>query len=183
VKPALVLILLLAAATVILWPTAVAATSISFTATMEPNSNEFLAGEGWYIVKTFMFATDDKYLCSSSNCSYSIDNGQFRPNIFTHGFTFEGDIKISLPQGSAKSVTSKFYPMRIDFDKTGSVENMKGNESKQVDSLSGMVKLGSNILFPDFKYKTENVNLVLEKGNSTLANPVLNVKVLKCFFC
>ena len=130
-----------------------------------------------------MFATDDKDLCSSNNCSYTIDKGQFRPNTFTHGFIFEGDLKVSLSQKLGQSIASKFFPVRIDFDKTGSVENMKGNKSSQIDSLSGMLKLGANMFFPDFKYKTESANLMLEKANGILSNPVLNVKALRCLFC
>jgi hypothetical protein len=51
------------------------------------------------------------------------------------------NLKVLLPQGSAKGITSKFYPLRIDLDKTGSTENTNGSESKQVDSLNLILSL------------------------------------------
>lgn len=69
------------------------------------------------------------------------------------------------------------------MDKTGSVENTIGSGSKHVDSLSGVVKLGSNVFVPDFKYKTVNANLLLDNINGIFSNPVLAVKAERCFFC
>lgn len=69
------------------------------------------------------------------------------------------------------------------MDKTGSVENTSGGGSKRVDSLSGVVKLGSNVFSPDFKYKTVNANLLLDNINGIFSNPVLKLKAERCFFC
>lgn len=182
-KPTLVVILVVSVATIIVWPAASAAISISFTTTLEPNSNKFLASEGYYIVKTFVFATDDKDLCSSNNCTYSIENGQFRPNMVTHGFTFEGDLKVSILQKPTQTITSKFFPIRIDLDKTGSIENMKGNKLSRIYSLGGVAKLGANIYDPDLKYQTENASLLVGRVNGILNNPSFKVKAERCFFC
>ena len=55
------------------------------------------------------------------------------------------------------TTTSKFNPIRADFDKTASQEK----QGQTTETLQGTINFGKNIFNPDFQYKVVNGTLVV----------------------
>jgi hypothetical protein len=100
-------------------------------AKLQPHENEFLADDGWYKINSFQFTTNNTEFCPSNNCTYSIENGEFRPDSSTGGYVFDGKLKVTVTEGDTK--TSKFYALRADLEKAGSEET----PSKLTEILEG----------------------------------------------
>src|SRR5919197_2734535 len=104
-------------------------------------------------MKVELTANNATGICISNNCQFSIENADFRHNTATGGYVFEGLLKSTVAKGDVK--TSKFINMRVDLDKSGSVERL----GKTTEMLEGEIDFGKNTYSPDFKYKVDNGTL------------------------
>jgi hypothetical protein len=91
-----------------------------------------------------MNASKGSKLCPSGDCQYSIENGELRPDTTSGGYTFEGQVKVSVITNDITN--SKFYPMRVYLSKTGSQEK----ESQTIEFPQGTINFGRNTFSPDF---------------------------------
>lgn len=147
---------------IMLRPAEAEAASISLKAALEPSQNQYLASQGYYDVTRFYFSTDDKSLCSSTNCMYGVENGQLQPNIFTHGFTLVGDLKVSVP--ITQGIESRFYHMSIGLDK---IRSIAYNNGTTFYMLSGTAGIGGSTFAPaQFSYNIQNATLLSVNNES-----------------
>ncbi len=147
---------------IVVRPAETEAASISLKAALEPSQNQYLASQGYYDVTRFYFSTDDKSLCNSTNCMYQVENGQLQPNIFTHGFTLVGDLKVSVP--ITQGIESRFYHMSIGLDKIGSIEYHNGTTFYM---LGGTAGIGGAAFAPaQFSYNIQNATLLSVNNES-----------------
>ena len=111
----------------------------------KPDENEFLAKDGYYqIYASGVNSTIGGTLCPSGSCQYNIENGHFRPNTASGGYIFEGILKVGVVTND--TVNSKFYPFRVDLDKTASQEK----QGRTTEVLTGSIGFGRNTFSPDF---------------------------------
>ncbi len=130
---------------------------------LQPHENEFLSNDGYYEVDSFqMTANNAQELCPTNNCQYDIENGEFKPNSFTGGYVFDGQLKVSVTEGD--STSSKFHEMRADLDKSGSEET----PSRTTETLEGDIGFGENIYMPDFEYQVVNGTLEVDEQSPVL---------------
>jgi hypothetical protein len=132
-------------------------------AQLEPHENEFLADDGYYEIKKFGFVSSNgSEICPVNNCKYGVENGQFSPNSFSGGYTFEGTLKVTTQDDDSKK--SKFYDFRVSLDKTGQEET--GGETTQ--TLEGTFGLGGDTFNPDTEYDITNSTLLVDEKNPVL---------------
>ncbi len=141
--------------------------TVLLRAELQPHENEFLAEDGWYRINSFQFiANDTEEFCPSNNCEYEIENGEVRPDSFTGGYVFDGNLKVTITEGDAKN--SKFYNMRADLEKAGSEET----PSKLTEIIEGEIGFGGTIIDPDIEYQVVNGTLEVNEQSSTLTLPL-----------
>jgi hypothetical protein len=131
-------------------------------AEMKPHSNQFMP-EGYFEIKNFGFVpTDGSEICPQNNCKYTVENGQFSPNTFSGGYTFEGRLKVTTQEGDVKK--SKFYDFNVALDKTS--EEERNGETLQF--LEGTFGLGKDTYNPDISYDITNATLKVDEKNPVL---------------
>jgi hypothetical protein len=141
--------------------------TVLLRAELQPHENEFLAEDGWYRINSFQFiANDTEEFCPSNNCEYEIENGEVRPDSFTGGYVFDGNLKVTITEGDTKN--SKFYNMRADLEKAGSEET----PSKLTEIIEGDIGFGGTVIDPDIEYQVVNGTLEVNEQSSTLTLPL-----------
>jgi hypothetical protein len=165
-----VAILLLVASTSANLVLAQSTNSINMKASMKPSTTNQSTKQ--FEVKTFEVSTTDKSICPAVTCTYTIENGLFRPNaIITSAYVLQGTIHASSSSSSTTSggnTNSKVFPIRIDLINNGA----QTTNGKTTEMLVGSFNFGSNVLAPHFKYKITNATL----ENAGTDNPILTLK-------
>jgi hypothetical protein len=147
------------------------ADSIIMTVNLQPN--EFTK-YGYYQVSTWhMNASKGSKLCPSGDCQYSIEDAEFSPSAMG-GHLLVGLLKVSVVTND--TTNSKFYPIRVDLDRTASQEK----KGQTTESLQGSIMFGRNINKPDFEYKVDNGTLLLNPSSHVLT--LRGVRGLTCHF-
>jgi hypothetical protein len=132
-------------------------------AQMKPDSNPFLAKDGWYQVKKFGFvASNGSQICPLNNCKYGVENSQFTPNSISGGYVFEGRLKVTISEDNTKK--SKFYDFRVDLNKASEEER----NGKKVQFLEGTFGFGKDKFSPDFDYDITNATYSVDKKSPLL---------------
>ena len=135
---------------------------LTLKAEMKPSSNQFL-GEGYFDIKNFGFVPSaGSEICPQNNCKYTVENGQFSPNTYSGGYTFEGRLKVTTQEGDVKK--SKFYDFRVDLDKTSEEER----NGEILQSLEGTFGLGKDTYNPEISYDITNATLKVDEKNPVL---------------
>jgi hypothetical protein len=139
---------------------------MALKAQLKPDPNEFLAKDGWYQVKNFVFvASNGSEICASNSCKYSTENTQFSPDTYSGGYVFEGRLKVTTTEDNIKK--SKFYDFRVDLNKASEEEN----NGKTTQFLEGTFGLGKDKFNPEIVYDITNGTLLLS-GKS----PILTIQ-------
>ena len=139
---------------------------MALKAQLKPDPNEFLAKDGWYQIKNFVFvASNGSEICASNSCKYSTENTQFSPNTYSGGYVFEGRLKVTTTADNIKKST--FYDFRVDLNKASEEEN--NGKTKQF--LEGTFGLGKDKFNPEIVYDITNGTLLLS-GKS----PILTIQ-------
>jgi hypothetical protein len=132
-------------------------------AQFKPEKNEFLAKGGYYQIQKFGFvASKGSEICPLNNCTYSVENTQFRPNSPNVGYIFEGRLSVTTVEDGIKK--SDFYYFNVGFDKTSERERT-GTNIQFLEATSG---LGKFSLIPGFDYNITNATLLVDKKNPSL---------------
>ena len=135
---------------------------ITLKAEMKPHSNQFMP-EGYFEIKNFGFVpSEGSEICPTNNCKYSVENGQFSPNTYSGGYTFEGRLKVTTQEGDIKK--SKFYDFNVNLDKTS--EEERNGETLQF--LEGTFGLGKDTYNPEISYDITNATLKVDGKNPVL---------------
>jgi hypothetical protein len=143
--------------------------TVLWRAELQPHENGFLAEDGWYRINSFQFiANDSEEFCPSNNCEYEIEEGEVRPDSFTGGYVFDGNLKVTTTEGDTKR--SKFYNMRADLEKSGSEET----PSKLTEIIEGDIGFGGTVFDPELEYQVVNGTLEVNERSSTLTLPMSN---------
>jgi hypothetical protein len=118
---------------------------------LQPHENDFLAEDGYYQVSSFQLSVNNSQdLCPTGNCEYTIEEGEFRPNSFTGGYTLEARLKATVTEGDTKN--SKFFLLNGDLEKVG----LEETTSKLTEFLEGTLGLGGTAFDPDIEYNVAN---------------------------
>lgn len=136
---------------------------ITLNVYLQPHEDEFLADDGYYGIKKFSFVTTNgSEICPLNQCKFSIEDGEFRPNSYSGGYTFEGRLKVTIEDGETKK--SKFYNFNADLDKIAEEET----RSKTIEILEGTLEFGNKKFDPDFKFDVTNGTLLVNNKNPIL---------------
>jgi hypothetical protein len=135
---------------------------MTLKAQLKPHENEFLADDGYYEIKKFGFVSSNgSELCSSNDCKYGVEEGQFNPN-FSGGYSFSGKLKVTTQDGEVKK--SKFYNFDVSFDKTGEEER----DGETLQFLEGTFELGGDTFNPEISYDVTNATLKVDEKSPVL---------------
>jgi hypothetical protein len=135
---------------------------ITLKAEMKPHSNQFMP-EGYFEIKKFgLVATNGSEICPLNNCKYGVENGEFSPNTYSGGYTFNGRLKVTTQEGDVKK--SKFYDFRVDLDKSSEEER----NGEVLQSLEGTFGLGKDTYNPEISYDITNATLKVDEKSPVL---------------
>jgi len=124
---------------------------VTLVATMKPdNSNQFLHNQftatlrhrlGFLTTDVSICPTGMKGLGTTGGCTYSLENGAWRPNSFNNeAYVLEGTLKATSQAGG--NTNSKFFTMRADLTKASEQTTATGIT---VQNLTGTISFGNGV--------------------------------------
>jgi hypothetical protein len=126
------------------------------------HGNQYLAGRGYYLIKSLNLTTgENSVLCPTNDCTFNLGDGQIYPITSRGGYVIDGKLKIG--RESDLGVRSTIQPMKIDLDR---VETLEKQDQTTVDFVKGDFDIGENIYSPDITYKITNGTVT--KGDRNL---------------
>ena len=125
--------------------------------------NQSLAEDGYYQVQKFGFiVSNSSEIFPLSNCKYSVQNTQFRPNSVGEGYVFEGRLTvIAVEDGVEKS---EFYYFNVGFDK----KKRRGEEWNDYSIFEATSVLRTFSFIPGIDYNIINATLLVDKKSPSL---------------
>lgn len=97
--------------------------TIKITAELEEDDNQFTEDD--YDVRDFVMTLPSANLiCPTNNCSYELENGEFRKNTFNGFWMLQGELKVGQQQegGTENSI----FDLRADLNRISSFESNDG---------------------------------------------------------
>lgn len=131
------------------------------------HGNQYLAGRGYYLIKSLNLTTgENSVLCPTNECTYSLEDGQIYPNTSTGGYVIDGRLKTG--KESDLGLRSTIQPIKLDLNR---LETLEMQDQTTIDFVRGDFDMGENIYSPDITYKITN-------GTVTKAdrNLILNIQ-------
>lgn len=124
---------------------------VGLYATMTPdNSNQFIHNQFIATLRHRLgFTTTDINICplgikglgTSAGCTFSLENGIWRPNSFNNNmYVLEGTLKATNHSGG--NTNSKFFQLRADLTKTGETTTASGQTEQ---NLTGTISFGNGV--------------------------------------
>lgn len=102
---------------------------LRITAELEEDDNQFTEDD--YEVQEFTMALPGVTLvCPSNNCSYELEDGEFRKNTFSGVWMLQGDLKVGQQQEGG--IENSIYDLRADLDRMSSFESNDGSVTERL---------------------------------------------------
>jgi hypothetical protein len=98
--------------------------TFSFTMDLEQQDNDF-TDESQYDVSVREFTTNNSdAICTTNNCTFELNNGEFRGNTFSAGYVLTGELVAERPSQTNEGETfSTINEIRVDLDRMSATES------------------------------------------------------------
>lgn len=125
---------------------------LRFTMDLEQQNNDFTE-EPQYDVTPREFVTfGADPLCPTDNCSFELNDSEFRKNTFSPGYVLTGELVAERPSQTEGETFSTFNEIRVDLDRISATESngvRTENLLGDMDAAGNKYLIAGNVNFTD----------------------------------